>query len=72
MADPTTPQKLDVNAILPVIERVVLDLMTWIRRRASEKKAPPTDAEVIARAKKKVDSIVAEANAALQEFPPEP
>lgn len=70
MAGGNTP-KFDVNAALPLIEGVVLDIMGLVRRRQAEGKQPPTDAEVIARAKAKAMSIVDEAAGALAEFPEE-
>lgn len=60
---------VDLNTILPIAEGVALDLIAWWQRREAEGKAPPTDLEVIARAKAKAQAIVSEGQAALDEFP---
>jgi hypothetical protein len=60
---------VDVAAILAVAEPLALDILSFVRRRQAEAGQLPTDAEVVAHAKSKVQAILAEGGAALKEFP---
>jgi hypothetical protein len=60
---------LDVGAIINITTPLALDLIAWIRNRHQQTGELPTDAEVIARAKAKVQVIMSQGAAALQEFP---
>jgi len=61
----------NVQAVISIAEPLILDVIGWFRRRSAESAMPPTDAEVIAYAKSKIQTLVSEADAFEAEGPTE-